>query len=88
MTSKHTPGPYLFRHDYGTRYIIISDSVQEAVGVAYGKANAVFFTAAPQLLVALDRAVQDIDSGWAEDAEERFPWLIDARAAIKDAKGE
>jgi hypothetical protein len=41
-----------------------------------------------ELLAALDRAVQDIESGWADDADERFPWLADARIAIAKAKGE
>ncbi len=40
------------------------------------------------LLIALDRAVQDIESGWADGAEYRFPWLADARAAVSKARGE
>lgn len=37
----------------------------------------------------VDRAVQDIESAGYDDAEERFPWLEDARAALAQSdKGE
>lgn len=42
-----------------------------------------------ELIIALDRAVQDIDGGWnADEADEHFPWLFDARAALDRARGE
>jgi hypothetical protein len=100
MEAKHTPGPWEPIHGcknegfevYGPPHKDRSGSVQYLVAKlpydSHAKANARLIAAAPGLLEALDRAVQDIDSGWADDAEDRFPWLIDARAAIAKARGD
>ena len=95
MTSKHTKGPWE-HHDNGvvtakTATVQIA-STRSIARIAPKReeceANARLIAAAPDLLKALDRAVQDIDSGWADEAEKRFPWLEDARAASAKAKGE
>lgn len=53
------------------------------------EANARLIAAAPALLEALERAVQDIDGGWnADEADAHFPWLFEARSAIARATGE
>lgn len=85
MSEKHTPGPWKAVNGH---YIVdVRANKQSIIGEGMRLADARLIAAAPDMLAALDRAVQDIDSGWAEDADTRFPWLASARAAIAKAEG-
>lgn len=97
--TEHTPGPWLVRdwrdkpkviHEGGGSPFTIGSpgGVHVASLPNHNKADARLIAAAPDLLDTLLRAVQDIDSGWDDDAEERFPWLQDANAAIAKALGQ
>lgn len=94
--TKHSPGPWAampaqFNHGETTVIVDRDSNIiahMEGQSFPHTEHDAALFAAALELLIALDRAVQDIDSGWAEDANERFPWLEAARAAIAKADGE
>lgn len=95
---KHAPGPWT------AQGLAIVASDRSFVGRVYpwcadpqdaecAKGNARLIAAAPELLEALELAVQHYNE-WASAElphdldEERLPWLAPARAAIAKAKGE
>lgn len=74
MTTKHTPGPWIIRHG-GSGFVGTED---RTVAIAYGddpdchadermQANARLIAAAPELLEALEEAV---DLAWIEDSHQ------------------
>ena len=65
--------------------LINDEETGKTIAVCYDAKHAQLIAAAPKLFQALDRAIQDIDSGF-ENAEEIFPWLEDARAAIAEVE--
>lgn len=97
-TTKHAPGPWT------SQGLAIVASDRSFVGRLYpwcadpqdaecAKANARLISAAPELLEALEMAVQHYDEWASADLpdyldEARLPWLAPARAAITKAKGE
>ncbi len=89
--SKHTPGPW---HHTGREFNDVRDSDDELVAVALhlrvgqpqrsvqeAEANARLIAAAPELLEALQQALEFVD-GWKE-----LSWCAPARAAIAKATG-
>lgn len=74
--------PFIHHHfkkdDFGNLSHVLTTNSE-----AYARAA----LAAPDLYDALYRVIQDIDAGWAHEADKRFPWLKAARAAIAKAEG-
>lgn len=101
-TMKHTPGPWRVERQNASpttgEWMIAGANpgylaeVRDC-GSGCAKANARLIAAAPELLAALELAVQHYDE-WASAElphdldEERLPWLAPARAVIAKAKGE
>ena len=97
MSAQHTPGPWYRNIKAGGKYpIIFSGTAPNHAHIAQAcqlrgkpdevEANISLIAAAPELLAVLSRAVEDIDSGGADDADARFPWLAAARAVIAEAQ--
>lgn len=91
----HTPGPWSYTLGaHEARYIIDSEP-GHAIGCTAGfeplnEANARLFSTAPDLLAALEKAVEQYGKGggpW-NVPDEPGTWLHDARDAIRKAKGE
>lgn len=91
MSAQHTPGPWEVKQFGGPQisgpegYAICTMwgalSVDELAG--QDAANARLIAAAPELLGALDRAVQRLEGDWAATEEVDM-----ARAALAKARGE
>ena len=99
--SKHTPGPWEVQRDSHLRFYITqpSDTPDRVAGfyaevrrftpdIDQVKANAHLIAVAPDLLEALQSAVDWIEDDRFDDDYIGEQWYHDARAAIAKAKGE
>ena len=94
--TKHTPGPWRVESGPYYRAIRVDGEViadVRQIGRSFNESNARLLAAAPELLAALEMAVQHYDEWASADLsdyldEARLPWLAPARAAIAKAKGE
>ena len=89
MTSKHTPGPWVFRQEDGVRTIFADGKsmMGDAVYYPWCPENAAdwrLIAAAPELLEALERLMVECDLV-SDNALEAY---TKARAAIAKATGE
>jgi hypothetical protein len=98
MSAKHTPGPWaidgcasLGNLDviYGSGRITMMDCENDEVDDDALLANARLITAAPEMLVALDRAEAFISGFEDDDTQEGVTEMLAAiRVALAKAKGE
>jgi hypothetical protein len=92
----HTPGPWTTRESpehWGRVDVIIHSEATDVAtawqgGTEANRANAKLIAAAPDLLEALEEALEDWeDSHFDEEYPSRIEWADKARAALKKAKG-
>lgn len=93
MTSQHTPGPWYVTPDACAVYEkdglgYRADTICHIVGHPFTRANARLIAAAPDMLAALERAADELDSIMDWHGIGHPAVLRDARAAIAKARGE
>lgn len=84
--TKHTPGPWALDDDgfvYGEGFIVSDPHSSPEIDLDEREANARLIAAAPELLAALEWALDDPDSEILGEE-----WANAAQAAIAKAKGE
>lgn len=89
--NKHTPGPWhidpIKAHANGNRRIMAEQCTPIAVVPEQLAADARLIAAAPDLLDALNAALDEIDRLYAEGYDEP-EWAAQARAAVAKAAGD
>jgi hypothetical protein len=65
--------------------LVCDETTGQNIAVTYDPAHAAIVAAAPELLEALEDAI-DVAGNWGEDGDPS--WLVRAKEAIQKAKGE
>lgn len=93
MSTKHTPGPWVFESEFGSRAFVNTKDESTYIAIQYCDnreemaANARLIAAAPELLEALQNCLDILLVADMKTAETETPYTR-AKAAIAKATGE